>query len=235
MSAIFQPRAFLSQLNQRYVLPEGRLAVGEETLASLGHGYYIYGLLGESMPPRTRRGRCGNCVQLPTGVRFVLGARGERGPKRTQAFLITAGWFDAMRTMQIIGSFRRLLLDVAVCGVVAVCIQRFPEPSLKSALVVGQFLPTVASCALFTYLCKHRIRALLVVAVGTFLGWVLCPTVWISYEFPNWYDDYAFYYWYWPVYCGVGALAAGLAIYTFECVASRRTPRDQSEARPARD
>jgi hypothetical protein len=34
-----------------YVSPEGHLATSEETLASLGHGYYIYGLPGESMPP----------------------------------------------------------------------------------------------------------------------------------------------------------------------------------------
>jgi hypothetical protein len=34
-----------------YILPEGQLAVGEESLESLGHGYYVYGLPDESMPP----------------------------------------------------------------------------------------------------------------------------------------------------------------------------------------
>jgi hypothetical protein len=33
---------------ERYVLPEGHLAAGEESCGSLGHSYYIYGLPGES-------------------------------------------------------------------------------------------------------------------------------------------------------------------------------------------
>ena len=34
---------------ERYRSPEGHLAAGEETFASLGHSYYIYGLPGESI------------------------------------------------------------------------------------------------------------------------------------------------------------------------------------------
>jgi hypothetical protein len=37
-------------MRKAYVLPESHLAGGEETFANLGHGYYIYGLPGESIP-----------------------------------------------------------------------------------------------------------------------------------------------------------------------------------------
>jgi hypothetical protein len=44
------PTESLPHTRKGVVLPEGHLPVGGETLASLGHGYYIYGLPGESIP-----------------------------------------------------------------------------------------------------------------------------------------------------------------------------------------
>jgi hypothetical protein len=37
-----RPRGSLSHTRKGVVLPDGHLATSEETLASLGHGYYIY-------------------------------------------------------------------------------------------------------------------------------------------------------------------------------------------------
>jgi hypothetical protein len=123
--------------------------------------------------------------------------------------------------MQIIGSPRRLSLDIAVFAILAACIRIFPDASLKSALVVTQFVPTLACCAFFTYLSNRRMRALLLVAGGAFLGWLLCPTVWFNYEDPNWWDDYLHYYRLWPVYSGIGAFVAGVSMYAVGFAASR--------------
>lgn len=135
--------------------------------------------------------------------------------------------------VQIVGSSRRLVLDIATFGILAAFIWISPESSLKFALVVGQYAPSLAICAFFTYACKNRTRALLFASGGAALGWLLAPTVWVNYEFQNWYDDYAYYYRFWPVYSGIGAFVAGLTIYVVECVASRSTSygyRDESSS-----
>jgi hypothetical protein len=129
--------------------------------------------------------------------------------------------------MQIFGSLERLVLDIVGFGIVATLIWRFPEPSLKSALVAGEFLPSLASCALFTRLCKHHTRALLLTAGGALIGFLLAPVVYISVEGWTWYDHYAYEYLFWPVYSGVGALVAGLTVYAVEVVTSRLTSRSR--------
>lgn len=125
--------------------------------------------------------------------------------------------------MQIIGSFPRLILSLVTLAVLVATFWSFPESSLKSALIVGQLLPTLASCALFTYLCKDSRRALLLTLAVAYLGFVLSPEIEVVSEYRSWFDDYVFKYCHeWPVYSAVGALVAGIAIYLMEFVAGRR-------------
>jgi hypothetical protein len=92
--------------------------------------------------------------------------------------------------MQYFGSLRRLVLDITALAILIAIIRIFPEPSLKTALIAGRFVPSLATCALFTLMCRNKTRAMLVTCGGALVGWLLTPTVWISFENPNWYDAF---------------------------------------------
>ncbi|MEI6738645.1 MAG: hypothetical protein WCL29_09240, partial [Pseudomonadota bacterium] len=93
--------------------------------------------------------------------------------------------------MRIAESFWRILFYITIFGILAAVIRKCPQTSLMVALIVEQFVPSLACCGFFAYLCRNRERALLLMAGVAFLGWLLCPTIESIRECQSWYDDFA--------------------------------------------
>jgi hypothetical protein len=127
--------------------------------------------------------------------------------------------------VQIVGSVRRLLLDVATLGFLVAIISVFPGQSLRIALPVGIFVPTVAVCALFGCVCENRSRALLVCVGGAFLGWLLSPTMYAIHEDPTRYDWYFDNILCWGILPPISAAVAGLAVWMIEFCRRRAISR----------
>ena len=125
--------------------------------------------------------------------------------------------------MQLMGSFRRLLLDIATFGFLVAVIWSFPEPSLKVALNIGLFLPALATCAFVAYFCKHRMRALLISAGGAFVGWLLSPGIEVIRDLQTSYDWYWDNVLSWGVFPPIGAIIAGVIAWIIESTSGRAT------------
>ena len=112
----------------------------------------------------------------------------------------------------------RLILYVAVFAVLATLTQMCPRTLLTVGLLVGQFVPSLAVCAFFTYLCQRRTTALWLMASGTFLGFLLAPSIESIRENQIWLDDFLDNRISCAEYTGIGTLVAGSAIYLIERV-----------------
>ncbi len=93
---------------------------------------------------------------------------------------------------------------------------------LSVGLFVAQFLPSLAVCTLFVYLCRKRTTALWLMAAGTFLGFLLAPSIESVRENQIWLDDFLENRIICARYSGIGTLVAGLIAYAVERVQRRR-------------
>jgi predicted membrane-bound spermidine synthase len=94
----------------------------------------------------------------------------------------------------------------------------FSRIFLTVSLLIGQFVPSLAVGAFFTYLCQRRTTALWLMAMGTFLGFLLAPSIESVRENQIWFDDFLDNRIICAEYTGIGTLVGGLAIYLIERV-----------------
>jgi hypothetical protein len=92
------------------------------------------------------------------------------------------------------------------------------ETMLAVGLYVAQFLPSVAVCSLFLYLSRRRTATFWLMAVGTFLGFLLAPSIESVRENQVWLDDFFDNRIISAKYMGIGTLVAGLGAYLIEQV-----------------
>ena len=121
-------------------------------------------------------------------------------------------------------SLRRLLCNVAAICVVLGCAIKYPIPTAILTTKLLLFAPALTVTLIACWLSKNRKRTALVVLTGAIIGWLLSPTIFVSWSRPpTFLDHFLIDFNTVGVFSGVGALVFAMLEWIIATISRRPT------------